>query len=684
MKRNSRRNAAALRPGLPVSLSALAVVVLVSACADAPEAPAGDWRYIGGDVAHTRSTPLDQINAANFENLEVAWTWTESDLQPIVARSTPVYADGRLISTAGPHRAVVSIDPVTGETRWSFAEPETFRWEYSMRKNHGKGVAYAEIDGRPVVYIVTPGFFLHALDAETGEPLEGWGRPVPLEGFPQSGTVDLVEDLIRDWGPWENLGREYDPYEGIPLEIGYITNSSPPIVVNGVVIVGNSAEQGYNQSRQENVPGDILAYDARTGDFLWKFHVIPRPGEVGHETWLNDAWQWTGDVSSWAPMTADPDRGIVYIPTNGPTSDWYGGFRPGDNLFGTSIIALDVQTGERVWHYQLVRHDLWNYDVPNAPVLMDVTVDGRQVPGLFQVTKQSFVYAFNRETGEPIWPFEEREVPQSLVPGEWTSPTQPFPTRPAPYDIQGLDHEELIDFTPELRERAIELLADIQIGPLYLPPLHRDNELGLRGSLWCPGSTGGSNITGPAVGDPATGVLYVTSHKACTGQGLAPGEVRDATGVPTGTTVLDWASGTGIGAPSVNGLPIFKPPYGRITAIDMNTGEHLWWIPNGDTPDNIRNNPALEGIDIGETGRSGHSAMMVTPTLLLASGQGSDGTPYLYAIDKATGERLGAVEIPGVARYGLMAYEHEGRQYVVVQIPGSLVALALPAEESGG
>ncbi len=666
----------------PFVLFSLVLLLAVAGCGERPPTPPGEWTNIGGDMAHTRYTPLGDIDAENFESLELVWQWSpEGRLAPLTARATPIYARGRLISVAGPHRDVVSIDPSTGETVWTFGEPETFRWEYSMRKQHGKGVAYAEIDGRGVVYITTPAFFLYALDAETGLPLEGWGRPVPLEGFAETGVVDLVEDLLEGWGPWEAWEEEYDPNIGVPLDLGYITSSSPPIVVNGVVIVGNSAEQGYNQSRRENVPGDILAYDARTGEFLWKFHVIPRPGEVGHETWLNDAWEWTGDVSSWAPMSADPERGLVYIPTNGPTSDWYGGFRPGDNLFGTSVIALDVRTGERVWHYQLVRHDLWNYDVPVAPVLLDLEVDGRRVPGLVQITKQSFVYAFDRETGEPIWPFEEREVPQSLVPGEWTSPTQPFPARPGPYDIQGLSEDELIDFTPELRARAIEQLSDVQTGPLFLPPLHRDNDLGYRGSLWCPGSTGGSNITGPPVADPETGIVYITSHKACSGQGLAPGEERDAIGNPAGTTVLEWASGTSIGAGTIEGLPIFKPPYGRITAIDMNTGEHLWWIPNGDTPDNVRNHPLLEGVDVGETGRSGHSAMMATPNLLLASGQGSDGTPFLYAIDKRSGERLGAIELPGVARYGLMSYRHEGRQFVVVQVPGSLAAYALPDTE---
>ena len=304
--------------------------------AQGPGTENGEWTFLGGDAWHTRYTPADQINASNFEDLEIAWQFDAASFGPSTSRATPSYVDGKLITVTGERRHVIALDPATGELLWSFTEPNTFRYEYSMRKGYGKGIAYGKVDGRGVVYITTPGFFLHALDAETGQPLENWGKPVDIPGFPKSGTVDLVWDLIEDWGPWQEWNKPYDPYQGIPLELGYITSSSPPIVVNDVVVVGNSAEQGYNQTRKEMVPGDILAYDARTGAFKWKFHVIPRPGEFGHETWENDAWKWTGDVSSWAPMSADPELGLVYIPTNGPTIDYYGGFQPGDNLFGTS------------------------------------------------------------------------------------------------------------------------------------------------------------------------------------------------------------------------------------------------------------------------------------------------------------------------------------------------------------
>ena len=648
----------------------LTFAVAVAGCAEGGGDAANNagWKNIAGNDMGQRYSSLDQIDPDNFENLEVAWVWDGSDYPAVNARATPIYVDGMLISVAGEKRHTYAIDAGTGEKIWEYVEPETFRWEYSMRKNHGKGVAYGEIDGRAVVYMVSPAFFLHALWADTGEHVEGFGGPVSVPGFPESGVVDLLA----------GLGHEFDPYYGIPLETGYITSSSPPIVVNGVIVIGNSAEQGYNQSRRENVPGDILGYDARTGDFMWKFNVLPGPGEFGHETWENDAWEWTGDISSWAPLSADEERGIVYVPTNGATMDFWGGFRPGDNLFSTSLIALDVQTGERVWHYQLVHHDIWNYDTPQIPVLMDVTVDGADIPAVVQVTKQAFAYTFNRETGEPIWPIEERPVPEGLMPGEALSPTQPFPTWPAPYDMQGLTHDDLIDFTPELREAAIEALDDYVIGPLFTPPLHRDNDLGKMASMWCPGDVGGTNIDGTPAADPETGILYVTSQKGCGSRIMVPGDERDAREpAQTGTTITKFAVGGFAGVRRVQGLPLFKPPYSRITAIDMNTGEHLWWIPVGDTPNSVLEHDALQGMDIPNTGTGRQAAQIVTSTLLMYTGEGSDGTSYLFAVDKATGERLGQVELPALPRYGMMTYMHEGRQHVVIQAPNTLIALRL-------
>ena len=659
--------------------------------AQGPGTENGQWTFLGGDAWHTRYSPATQIDASNFEDLEVLWQFQAASFGPSTPRATPTYVDGKLITVTGYNRNVIALDPATGELLWSWVPPTTFRSEYSMRSPYGKGIAYGEIDGRGVVYITSPGFFLHALDAETGRPLEGWGRPVPIDGFP-GGTVDLVEDLIQDWGPWEKLNQAYDPYQGMPIEIGFITASSPPIVVNDVVVVGNSAEQGYLQTRQEMVPGDIMGYDARTGEYLWKFHVVPRPGEFGHETWENDAWEWTGDVSSWAPMAADPELGLVYIPTNTVTIDYYGGFHPGDNLYSTSIIALDVATGERAWHFQLVHHDIWNYDTSAAPILMDVTVDGEEIPGVFQATKQAFLYALNRETGEPIWPIEERPVPQSRVPGEQSAPTQPFPTKPAAFDLQGRNEDHLIDYTPEIYQRALEVARNNNLFvPMFNPPTHVGDPAGP--GMICPGGTGGVNITGAPVADPVAGVIFISSHSACGPLQVAPGVESPLDGPEqTGVTHSDWSNAQGQGgggrrwfeAARIDGLSIWKGPVGRISAIDLNTGEYLWIIPNGDAPDDeqelIRNHPLLQGVAGVPTnqGRSGHAAMVATATLLLASGQTSDGTPTLFAIDKASGERVGELELPGFTRYGMSSWVHEGRQYVIIQLADGLAALGLP------
>jgi len=687
-----RDNSPRSRHPSPLSWLALAfgaVLALPAASvAQGPGTEDGQWTYLGGDAWHTRYTTADQINASNFEDLEVAWTFNAASFGPSTPRATPSYVDGKLITVTGERRAMIGLDPATGELLWSFTEPNTGRHEYSMRYSYGKGIAYGERNGRGVAYISTPGFFLHALDVVTGEPLANWGEAIPIEGFPPTGSQDMLADIIDGWGPWENAGRPFDPDAGIPLELGYITSSSPPIVVNGTVIVGNSAEQGYLQTRIENIPGDILAYDADTGALKWKFHIIPRPGEFGHDTWDNDAWQWTGDVSSWAPMAADPELGLVYVVTNGVTIDYYGGHHPGDNLYSTSIIALDSETGERAWHYQMVHHDIWNYDTPTAPILMDVTVDGREVKGLFQATKQNFLYALDRETGVPIWPIEERAVPASTVPGELLSLTQPFPTRPAPYDLQGRSAENLIDYTPEIYAQALQIAQDGNFfNSLFDPPRTIDDPLG---PAWnCPGGGGGVNITGPPVADPVEGVMFITSTGNCFRLQVEPGVTsRMDSPAQSGTTHSDWVAVAttvpGGGRAVLDGLPLWKGPAGRITAIDMNTGEHLWMIPNGDASqqeqDRIRNHPLLQGVEGVEVnrGRGSHSTMVASPTLLFATGQTADGAWKLFAIDKQTGERVGTVDIPGSTRYGMSSWSHEGKQYIIIQLNDGLAAMALP------
>ena len=641
-----------------------------------------EWVTLGGDFAHTRYSPADEIDASNFSELEVAWEWNGASFNAVSGRSTPSLIDGKLFTVAGNKRYVIAIDPKTGETIWSYREPDTPRAEYSMRADYGKGVGFGKVDGKNIIYIVSPGFFLTALDADTGIPLEGFGKKVPIDGFPSTGVVDLLADL----------GHPYDVAKGLPLETGYITSSSPPIVVNDVVVVGNSAEQGYHQSRVENVPGDILAYDSRNGEFKWKFNVIPKPGEYGHETWENDAWEWTGDVSSWAPLSADPENNLVYIPTNSATIDYYGGFRPGDNLYGAALIALDTRTGERKWHFQMVKHEIWNFDNPTAPVLLDLDMPGRgKVPAVAQITKQSWVYAFDRITGEPLWPIVDRPVPPSIVPGEVLSPTQPYVTKPAPYDMQGITIDDLADFTPEIREQAIEAISNYQMGPLFNPPIHAGNDAGKFAAMNCPGGAGGANITSPAVADPNKGILYVSSHKACFALRLIPGEEADLL-YPntTGVTLSQWAN-AGPGATArpprhPAGIPMWKPPYSRITAIDMNTGEHLWMIPTGETPNRIKNNPALEGVDIGNTGTGALVPMVATANMLVYSDAASDGTPMLYAIDKMSGEILDEIEAPARSSYGMSSWVHDGHQYIILQTGSKLTAMALPGAqaESGG
>jgi quinoprotein glucose dehydrogenase len=730
-----------------VALLALAILAAASLVpsAQTPAGPQrgtqnGEWRTLGGDLGHTRYSPLNQVTPANFETLKEAWKFSPLDVVgPMTARATPSYINGRLYSVAGPRRHVVSIDPTSGKMLWSWVEPETFRSKYSMRAAYGKGVAYGEVNGKGVIYIATPGFFLVALDAETGQPLANWGRPVGIGSFPKTGVVDMVEDLVRDWDPWIRKKQQYNPNEGVPLDLGYITSSSPPIVVNDVVVVGNSAEQGYHQTRTENVPGDILGYDAKTGKFLWKFHVVPRPGEFGHETWENGAWRTTGDVSSWAPLSADPERGIVYIPTNSATVDFYGGFRPGNNLYAASLIALDVKTGKRVWHYQMVHHDIWNYDTSTAPIAMDVTIDGKRVPAVFQATKQAILYAFNRVTGQPLWGFEERPVPPSKVPGEKLSPTQPFPIKPAPYEFTGRTADMVIDYTPEIRKLALEQ-ATLQglLAPPFNPPVHRGNKEGAASARFYPGETGGTNITHPPAADPTTGIIYIPSHSGGGNRLLVPGRELDCFG-QTGATVAEWVptsggctstsvdaaidmypelaakagatkgtgvasggegggggagggggrGGAGTGGPGaasdpLAGIPLFKGYLGRISAIDLNTGNYLWVKPNGDAPqaqqDAIRNHPLLKGVSGVEpnVGRANAGALLVTATMLLAPGQTADNSPKLFAIDKKTGERLGAITTQGLQRYGMMTYMHQGKQYIVVQVSNGLQAFALP------
>lgn len=687
----------------------------------------GEWRYLGGDAGHTRSSPLTQINGDNFAELEVAWIWRGDNFGPNLDyfnRSTPIYVDGVLYTVATPRRQVVAIEPATGETLWAFREPETVRHLRSPRQAYGKGVAYAEVEGRGVIYVTSPAFFLWALDAKTGRPLENWGSPVPLDGFPQTGGLDLIPPLVSDWGRWQDRSASYDVNYGVPRELGMVTASAPPIVVNGVVVVLVGHQPSYGQTRIENVPGDVMGFDAATGEFLWKFHMIPRPGEFGHETWHNDAWEWSGDMSSWAPASADPELGLVYLVTNASTVQSYAGHRPGDNLFGGSVIALDVQTGERRWHFQIHRSDQWNYDLPTAPMLMDLMVDDRRIPALIQTTKQGLIFAFNRETGEPIWPIEDRPVIQTEVPGNYTAATQPYPTRPEPVDpivVNGLTEEFVVDYTPELKQRALELLDYYRIGGLYVPALPENHTNEFYNNVGCLG--GGNIIPHPPAGDPSTGLMFTSHRRSCN----APSFMRSTGGqdednpnyaIPsvtgatpnttptTGTTVAAWLPGgfrrptqaqapfvSVTGLPTVDGLRLYKPMDNQLSAYQMHTGNRSWSLPVGETAAVIRNHPSLAGMEIPNAGGSGWSIQMVTGDLLVQTRALSEGTRQivpdapleLHARSKFSGEILGSVELPAPGQYGMMTYLHEDKQYIVVQIgsvhtefPGSLAALALP------
>ena len=610
----------------------------------------GEWRVYGGDANATSYSPLDQIDATNVADLEIAWRWSARNQgsRPETKNSTtPLMVNGVLYATAGTRRNVVAIDAGTGETLWMWRLDEGERGEKAPRRNSGRGVTYwTDGAGDERIYVVTPGYLLVALNAHTG-------LPVPNFGF------DGIVDLKR------GLGRPVDPIEGI------IGSSSPPVIARGILVVGASLEVGARPPSPENVPGHIRGFDVRTGEQRWIFHTIPEPGELGNETWEGDSWSYTGNAAVWAPFSVDEDLGYVYLPVEDATHDYYGGHRLGDNLFATSLVALNIETGERVWHYQLVHHDIWDRDVPTSPILVDITVEGRQVPAVVQITKQAWAYVFNRVTGEPVWPIEERPVPASDVPGERAAPTQPFPTKPAAYDRQGVTLDDLIDFTPELRAEAEEIVSRFRLGPLYTPPSLFEGEDGAGGVLMLPGITGGANWEGGAV-DPETGLLYVGSRTSASVVGLVHDpEISQA----------DYVRGTA-SAEGPQGLPLIKPPYGRITAIDLNTGDHLWMVPNGEPSEEIRDHPALEGIEIGRTGKPTRAGILVTKTLVLA-GEGYGGGPVLWAYDKATGAIVGSVDLPATQSGVPMTYLHEGRQYVVFSVGGSehpaeLIALALP------
>ena len=639
----------------------------------------GEWPTYGGDLGHTRYAPLDQITAANFSSLEVVWRFKTDNLGPrpeFSFQATPLMVGGRLYTTAGTRRAVVALNAATGELLWVHGEDEGARGAAAPRQLSGRGLAYWTDGKQERILYVTPGYRLVALDAATGQRVAAFGT---------GGVVDLKSNFD---------GQQLD------LTNAPVGLHSTPIVAGNIVLVGAAFETGANPKSRRNVRGAVRGFDARSGKLLWTFRTVPQPGEVGNETWENDSWAYSGNTGVWAQISVDEELGLAYLPVELPTHDYYGGARPGNTLFGESLVAVDVRTGERKWHFQLVHHGIWDMDIPCAPILADITVNGRTIKAVAQPSKQAFLYVLDRVTGQPIWPIEERPVPQGDVPGEKYSPTQPFPTRPAAYDRQGLAIDDLIDFTPGLRAEAIKAIEKYRIGPIFTPPVVSTAE-GPIATLSMATQGAATNWPGGSY-DPESHILYVQSQSQVATLGLVPPPPGAAPDVRYHQgTVLSGARRSGgsgsAGAPAggsvtaleVQGLPLIKPPYGRITAIDMDTGTIRWQVPHGETPERIRDHPALKGLDIPRTGRPGNVGTLVTKTLLIAGEPGFGPTPsgqrgsMLRAYDKRTGSEAGAVYMPAPQTGSPMTYLLNGRQHLVVAISGGsysgeLLAFALP------
>jgi quinoprotein glucose dehydrogenase len=610
----------------------------------------GEWRSYGGEEASTRYSPLDQINRDNVKDVKVAWTWKSDNFGTAEFKneSTPIMVNGVLYFTAGDRRSVVAVDAGNGETLWVWRMDEGERHQRAPRRNSGRGVSYWADGQDQRIVVITPGFRVVSLDARTG---------VPIPGFGVKGVVDLFD--------------EYEFRGGLTGRIG---NTSPAVIARNTIIVGPALLVGV-RTNIDNVKADIMAFDVRTGRRKWVFHTIPRKGEPGYETWLNGSADYTGNAGMWGPYSVDPALGYVYLPIEAATNDIYGGDRPGDNLFAGTLVCLDIETGKVVWYRQLIHHDIWDYDMPAHPILLDINVNGRPIKAVVQLTKQAFAYVFDRVTGQPVWPIEERPVPPSDVPGEQASPTQPFPTKPPPFDRQGVTIDDLIDFTPELRAKAIEAIKPFRIGGLYTPGSLGQAPGGTRGTIILPGFGGGANWESGAA-DPETGFVYVGSSTGAA--------VIALTKPQPNTQTSGYISGDGLGLPRIDSLPLIKPPYGRITAYDMNKGEIAWQVANGDTPPAIRNNPALQGLNIPRTGSPSRAGILVTKTLLFA-GEGWGGQPVFRAYDKATGQIIWETAIPAGTQTSLpMTYMHQGRQFIVftagtpATTPAQLVAFAIP------
>jgi len=627
----------------------------------------GDWRHYAGDQGSTKYSGLDQINAENFAGLEVAWRWESADkalegvaeATPHFFRGTPLVVDGIAYISTGLSQAA-AINATTGETIW-IHDPKSYeRGPVTHGMYHNRGVEYWTDGTKERIFISTGGRQLVSIDAKTGKADPNFGN---------GGWVDLLLDL----------GRKVDGRS--------IGDNKPPVICRDTVIVGSIIMDF--PTTKSNPPGFVRGYDVRTGKQKWIFHSIPQEGEFGNETWENDSWKYSGNTNVWTLMTCDEELGYVYLPFGTPTSDYYGGHRHGDNLFAESLVCLNAETGERVWHFQGVHHGIWDYDFPSAPNLVDITVDGKEIKAVAQVSKQGFTYVFDRVTGDPVWPIEEREVNwHATVPGEKLSHTQPFPTKPPPFERQGITEDDLIDFTPELRAEALEILEDFIIGPLFLPN-HVAGADGKKAMLQLPGVGGGANWPGASV-DPETGILYVQSQTQQSAMALQK--------MDPNRSDLDFMISTGAmsSAGGPQGLPLLKPPYRRITAIDLNKGEIAWQKPFGWGP---VDHPALKDLDLGPLGDPfptrviAEGGILLTKSVLVSflvdlDENGAAATPSnsrVQAYNKSTGELICDVPVNRHLHGSPMTYMADGKQYIIIAgggrtEPSELIAFALPDE----
>ena len=667
-----------------------------------PSTKNGEWPMYTADLRGSKYSPLDQINATNFSKLEVAWRMKTDNFGPrpeTKLEGTPIMVKGMVYATAGTRRAVVAMDARTGEQKWMYSLDEGERaTRWAPRQLSGRGLSYwTDGKGDDRVVYVTIGYQLVSLNAKTGQPVAGFGK---------GGVVDLKDGVV--------IGKDHQ----IDKEKGEIGLHSTPTVVGDIIIVGSSMFEGLGYVYSTNAKGSVRAYDARTGKQIWKFNTIPYPGEPGNETWERGSWEWTGNVGVWTQITVDPELGLAYLPVETPTIDEYGGNRPGDNLYAESLVAVDIKTGKKKWHFQICHHPLWDHDLPAAALLMDVTIDGKPRKVVAQPTKQGWLFVFDRLTGEPIWPIVEKPVPQTTMEGEKTSKTQPFPTKPPAYGRTYVAAEDIIDFTPALHAQALKNLAKFrwEQSP-YTPPEGPNSKF--LGSINIANTTGNVNWPGSAF-DPETGIFYTHAHNSAVTMGkydeeefskvnperkgprLPRWEAEPDYGMPrqrpaagatpanAPPTQFPGAGGRQALGEGLDGLPIVKPPYGQMAAIDVNKGELIWTTPHGDTPDAIRNHPLLKGLDIPKTGQPGNVGTLVTKTLVIAGDPQPTTMPgrargaMLRAYDKMTGKQVGEVLLPAPIVGHPMTYSVNNRQYIIVGISGGnysgeYVSLALPA-----